>query len=510
MARYGYERLSKDRSLRAINVTIQRNEIDDYALDTGVAIKQHFCDNDKTASEFGTRPRDDYISLIATLMRSTDDEDEIIVTEIPRLTRQSEEGNELLQLSKTKPLRYVSTTDGMRYDLRTPRGRKSFREAVSDAEFESDQSSSRQHKKKNNLASAGAFHGGQRPYGYEGARYEQLVDEHGNTYKGRILNPGRVGTAIIDEEAAVRREATQRIISGEREIDLVRDFNARGITNGSGGKWRIGNLKSWLMRKRDVAFDVFPGKGTRIHKGAEYRAIWDAIISKEDYELMATAFRMRSHGKRSGYIDGRQYLLSGIARSGHSGEALYGRYKIRKDGSHVRRYISVPQNVHGEKNEGPKIARLADPVDLYVVEAVIEAFNTPEVAAMLAPAENGDRIKELVQLRAKQQLHLQQLIEDYGEGILTRDELVTAKRSAQDVLSKTESELAKIQSTKTLGLIPASQNLRDFMETASIAQKRKVILLVVDHVVIKSGHPRGQKWRGYHFNPDDVEIVWRR
>lgn len=510
MARYGYERLSKDRSLRGINVAIQRDEIDEYAHDTGAPVKQHFTDNDKAASEFGTKPRDDYINLIATLMRSTDEEDEIIVTEVPRLTRQSDEAGELIRLSKARPLRYISTTDGMVYDLHTPRGRKAFREAVSDAEFEADQSSTRQHRKKNKQASAGAYHGGQRPYGYEGAKYEELTDAEGNKYKGRLLNPGRVGTAIIENEAIVRREATQRIIAGEREVDLVRDFNVRGITNGSGGKWRMGNVKAWLMRKRDVAFGEFPGPGTRIHKSKEYPAIWPALISKEDYELMAAAFKMRSNGRKSGLVNGRQYLLSGIVRDGINGVPMYGKRRKRKNGTYDRRYISVPQNGYGEKITGRKLARSAEAVDLWVTECVIEAFDTPEVAAMLTPPENRDRIRELVELRSKQQLHLQRLVTDYGVGILSRDELVIAKQAAQQVLNETESELAKLQTAKAIAAIPAGQALHEFMATASIEQKRKVILLVVDHIVIKPGHPRGKMWRGYQFDPNSVEIVWRR
>jgi site-specific DNA recombinase len=510
MARYGYERLSQDRSLRRINVTIQRDEIDDCALDSGTSIKQHFSDNNKSASEYGSKPRDGYIDLVATIMRSVDNEDEIIVTEIPRLCRKSEEALELIRLSKTTPLRYITTTDGMKYDLHTPRGRKGFREAVSDAEFESDQTSTRQHRKKNKLAEAGAFHGGQRPYGYEGAKYEQLVDADGNTYKGRLLNPGRVGTVIVEEEAAVRREATNRIIAGEREVDLVRDFNSRGITNCSGGKWRMGGLKAWLMRKRDVAFDRFPGPGTRIHKGKEYAAIWPAIISKEDYELMATAFKIRSSDRRKrDTIQGRQYLLSGILRSGHSGAPMYGRRRKLSDGTFERRYITVPQNGYGEKIAGPKLARKAEPLDEWVTEAVLEAFDTPEVASTLAPPENKQRIKELIERRAKQQLHLQQLLTDYGTGVLSRDDLVIAKQAAQQVLSETDNELAKIQAARTVSTIPAGETLREFMATASIELRRQVIQLAVDYVVVKPGHPRNAMWREHRFNPDHVEIVWR-
>ena len=518
MAEYGIERLSKDLTLRGINVAIQRDEIDKTAARAGLTIKQHFSDNDRSASPFATKVRQGYDDLKVTLLRSTDSEDSIWMTEPARLTRETKEAIFFIEVSQTHRLRFIKITNGMTFDLHTEWGRTAFREAISRAESESDRSSERQHRKKNWQAEGGAYHGGQRPFGYEGAMYEELRsvtgdllrDDKGRPVKGRLLNPGRVGTVIIEKEAAVRREATQRIIAGEREVDLVRDFNDRGITNGSGGKWRMGNAKAWLMRKRDVAFDEFPGPGTRTHKGKEYPAIWPAIIAKEDYELMATAFKMRASSRRKrDSIEGRQYLLSGILRSGHTGAPMYGRRRKLRNGTLERRYITVPQNGYGEKITGRKMARKAEPLDEWVTESVLEAFDTPEVAAMLAPQENRQRIKELVERRAKQQLHVQQLLTDYGAGILTRDELVIAKQASQLVLNETEDELASIQATRTISAIPTGQTLREFMATASIELRRQVIQLAVDYIIVKPGHPRKTMWRDHRFNPNHVEIVWK-
>lgn len=505
--RVGYQRLSKDRSLRRISVEIQRDEIDDYALDNGEPITKHLVDNNVSASEYGTKPRDGYIELLAMIMRHL--VHEIIVTEVPRLCRQSEEALELIALSKKTPLRYIRTTDDMTYDLHTPRGRKAFREAVSDAEFESDQSSNRQHRRKNKQAEAGAFHGGQRPWCYEGAKYEKLVDKDGKEFNGVLLNPGRVGRVIIEEEAKIRCECTQRIISGLREIDLVRDLNMRGIPAPHGDKWRVGNTKRTLCRKRDVAFDEFPGKGTRVHKGKEYRATWDAIISKEDYELMIAAFKLNSSVHKPNPVKGRMYLLSGIVQD-VSGNPMFGHGRTLKSGQYQRRYISRSQDEHGEKILDTKTYRGADPVDLFVKEMVIARFDTPEVAAALAPREDKQRVRELVELQTKQKLHLQTLVADYGAGVLTRDELVIAKQAAQEALDKTNAELAKIQSTKAVSAIPAGQTVAEFLDTASLELQRKVILLVVDYVEILPSKPQGKKlWRGYKFDPQDIRIVWK-
>jgi site-specific DNA recombinase len=505
--RVGYERLSKDRSLRGINVAIQHAEIDEFAEDSGELIKKHFCDNDTSASEFGTKPRDGYLELLAWVIRGF--VHEIIVTEIPRLTRRSSEAQELINYSKTTPLRYIKTTDDMVYDLHTPRGRKAFRDAVSDAEFESDQSSTRQGRKKNKQAEAGAFHGGQRPYAYEGAKYERLVAPDGKEFNGVLLNPGRVGRVIIKKEAAIRVECTQRIISGEREIDLVRDLNRRGIPAPDGGKWRIANLKRMLCRKRDVAFDEFPGKGTRVHKDNEHKAVWDAIISKEDYELMMAAFKLNSSGRKPNTVKGRLYLLSGIVRD-VSGNPMYGRVRKMPDGTRQRRYISRAQDEFGVKIPGKKAYRSAEPVDLFVKEMVIARFNSPKVAAALAPSEDKQRVHELVTLQTKQKLLLQQLPADYGSGLFdTKEEYAAARDAAAAALATTNEELQKIQSTKAVATIPTGQTIAEFFDTARLEAQRKVILLLVDYVTILPGNPHGKMWRGFQFDTSKIKIVWK-
>jgi site-specific DNA recombinase len=257
MHRVGYERLSKDRSLKGTNVEIQRQEIKEFALGNGKPIWRHYSDNHKSASEFGTKPREKYLELVEDIKKSL--VSEIIVTEIPRLCRQSTEANELIQLSKVTAFRFVKTTDDGVYDLHTPRGRKDFREAVSDAEFETDQGSTRQRRKKNHQAERGKYHGGQRAFGYQGPIRD---------VEGMLLNYGKIGRAFIDEEVAVIRECVKRIIGGEGITNLARELNKRGVATASGAKWRAGNLSMMLTNKRRVQWKDTE-HGTRNHKGVE-------------------------------------------------------------------------------------------------------------------------------------------------------------------------------------------------------------------------------------------------
>ncbi|MEU7525955.1 recombinase family protein [Saccharothrix sp. NPDC042600] len=495
--RVGYERLSKDRSLRGINVEIQREEIDEYALATGEPIGRHFCDNDTSASEFAVKPRKDYLELIALIKQ--DAVTEVIVTEIPRLGRQTEVAQELIRLSKATRLQYISTTDGARYDLHTPRGRKSLRDAISDAEFESDQSSARQHRKKNKQAEQGKYHGGQRAYGYEGAIRD--VDEI-------LLNPGKVGRALVPHEVAIIKECVARIIAGERQTDLVRDLNQRGITTAEGGKWRNGNLRRVLTKKKHVQWGDTE-HGTRSHHGKEYEGRWPYIITAEEHSAMLAALRLKAINTKRGMIKGRQYLLSGIVRCGKCGQAMYGNGRGRENGVYQRRYVCKRHDNHGDVVGCGNVRRGADPVDLLVKQQVIYRFDSPAVAEALAPKADAAEVKELLELHTRQTVHLQSLAADYGIGLLTREELVVAKAAAQQALSNTVRALARFQAHKTAAAVPAGQTLAEVWDQASIEWKRNVILLLVDHIVIMPSHPGGQTWNGWRFDLDKVRIVWR-
>jgi site-specific DNA recombinase len=202
--------------------------------------------------------------------------------------------------------------------------------------------------------------------------------------------------AIIEHEAAIIRECAARIIAGEREIDLVRDLNQRGIPSATGKDWRAGNLKKILLHKRNL--------GIRVHHGIEYPAIWAPILSPEDYELMQVAFKLHTRAQAHGQSKG--YLLTGIVRCGWCGQSMCGSGRKINANNYQRRYGCRRFDTRGNTIGCSRIFRGAEPIDLLVTEAVLYRFDTPEVAASLAPAEDKEKVHALIEQHAKQQLHL--------------------------------------------------------------------------------------------------------
>lgn len=497
--RYGYERLSKDRSLRGINVDIQREEIDECAEDTGDPIRHHYCDNDISASEFSTKPRDEYLLLLDDIRRGV--VSEIIITEVPRLARKTEEAIELITYSKVTALRYIRTTDGMVYDLHTPRGKKSFRDAVSDAEFESDQTSTRQHRKVNKSAERGKPHGGQRRYGYEGA----IFNEH-----GILMNPGRVGIAKIDSEIALLTEAADRIIAGERELDVVRDYNKRGLLTGSGTKWRAGNLMSMLTQKSRIAFGEFPGKGTRVHKGKEYEAIWGAVFSKEQYELLRSAqLRVRTQRNGKGRRPGRSYTYTGLVYCGKCGSLAYGNGRTLASGTYQRRYVCKKTDNYGVQVGCGGTMRSADPLEMLVKEAVLYRFDTPDIANALAPRTDEVELKAVMQKLSSLRVRRQEIVEERALGELSKEDFALARKTLDEAIDTNQEHLNKLHNATAATLLPADGLIREAWERNGHGWRLSVAKLLIKKIIIHpSANVGAKRWNGFIFDPETVEIVW--
>jgi site-specific DNA recombinase len=507
-----YARLSKDSSGESENVTIQLAEGSDFVEDNGGRVARKFKDNDISASKYSKKPRKDYDNLILAIKAGQ--VHIIVVTEMTRLYRRLEELLELIKLAETTPLRGIWTTDGVGYDLSTPEGIHAAIAAVNNAMLESAKISKRTKRKQKARALTGKHHGGVRPYGYEAP----IKDEHGN-----ILNRDRINTALVEHEVAVFRDNVARLIKGERAMWIVRDLNQRGIRATAGGKWTVGNFQRLMTKKRYVTFDATghpkdcpclendEQNGTLVYNGAEHRAAWPAIISPEEHTLMVARFKERAQPWAHGPVIGRSYLLTGLIYCGVCGAPAMGGGRFQSPGKFQRRYGCRPTNDRGETVNCGKVYRGADPVDTLVIEAVLERFDSPEVARALAePDGNPDELDQLVKQLTHLQEHRKNLVLEYGRGEHIKADYTAMLHAADAAIDEMHTNLGKLQSSQTASLLTANQAVRELWEDATLDWQRSVIKLLVEKVVI---HPCGQvkrNWRQWRFDPDFVEIVWHQ
>jgi site-specific DNA recombinase len=502
-----YLRISDDKEGLELGVGRQQEDCLSLSARLNCVVYRIYKDNDISASTRSRKIRPDYQQLLADARSGAIDT--IIAYTSARLTRRPRENEDLIELAEQYGVKiyYVASPS---FDLNTAAGRLVARMLAANDANQAEATAELITRKKLEKAIKGQYLGGARAYGFEGPIKKD----------GILINRGRINVKVIEEEKAVWLDCVQRIIAGEHEMDLVRDLNACGIPSPKGAKWRMGNLKKVLALKRYAEFDATghpidcpcltnpAGNGTLVHHGIEHRAVWPAFISRETHEHLLAAFEQNGQPWAHGLLKGRSYLLSGFTVCGRCETPMYGQCRKLDKERHQRRYRCRGRDGHGMRLGCGKVFRDADALEAFVTAAVFERFDSPDIARILAPKEDEDRAATLGQQLAGQKAHRHQLVAEYGRGEHEKTDYKIMLAAADQAIESTQAELAKLHAGKVAGAIPAQGLLEEVWESSSLDWRRNVIRLVVERIVVKSGHPGGHFWNGHRFNPDDVVIEW--
>ena len=144
-------------------------------------------------------------------------------------------------------------------------------------------------RKHRELAEAGKFHGGIRPFGYE-----------------------KDGVTVREHEAATIREAAERVLAGQSLHSIALDWNRRGVKTVRDRKWAGTTVKQTLVAPRLC--------GQRSHHGELRPAEWPAILPRDTWESVRAVLTApgRTWPTRS-----RSHPLRGILACGECGRQLY-------------------------------------------------------------------------------------------------------------------------------------------------------------------------------------------
>ena len=297
-----------------------------------------------------------------------------IIFDLERLTRIPKDGERIIDLAARGLLILDSESE---YDLRTPNGKKAFRDAINAAAYYSDRLSTRVSRGKKLKAMEGKPNGSQRPFGFE----DDLV-------------------TIREDEAEIIRELTRRFLAGESQDVVVADLNARGVCTGSGKLWTQGNLRRILMRERNCGRIIYTDSATGV-TSIVGRLPGEPIVTEEDFDRVLAVYAARRRGRPNSPV----YLCSGIAVCGmpDCGKPLHGRpvknMKPYDDGSVRRQYWCGPYSaggcakVYADQRDLDKAAEaltleiLADPRHADAIEATARELDSEASRLDLAIAE---------------------------------------------------------------------------------------------------------------------------
>ncbi len=212
----------------------------------------------------------------------------VVVFDMARFSRRPIEGERLILAAEQGLV--VLDSEG-EYDLTTANGRKTFRDQLNAAAYESDRLSTRVKRGKRVKATRGEPNHSRRPFGFE-----------------------QDGVTVRESESVVLREMVARVLAGESVDHIARDLNQRGVTTSTGGMWSRESLKQLLLRERNA--------GQVVHNGVLVGHLpGEPILDCETWERLTTLFTSRRRGRPNSDV----YLCSGIVCCGRCGHRLTGR-----------------------------------------------------------------------------------------------------------------------------------------------------------------------------------------
>jgi site-specific DNA recombinase len=470
-----YCRISADRRGTELGVQRQEEACRQLAERNGLNIYTVIVDNDISAYSGKRRPG--YEQLLE-LMRS-DQVHGVIALHSDRLHRSPTELEDFISICDSHRIDVKTVQAGV-IDLSTASGRMGARIYGAVARHEVEHTIERQKAAKLQAAKAGLPSGGNRAYGYE-----------------------QNGMVIIDKEADIIREATERFISGDSWRSIALDFNARGIPTAKGNMWNALNVHNVCNRKRNISI--------RTHNTDEYPAQWPSLVDLETWEDLQVAIK-RGQAIYGNRTYARKHLLTGFIFCALCGNSLTIINAQARDGSYQPAYNCRKKDHRGLEVGCGKVKRKQAPVEDLVIDCLIYRLDSPELGSMVGNSKSASpRLKQLLRDQEIQQQRLTEILNLYSTGVMELVEYTTAKTIAKSRLAAISKQVDAMTSTAILANVPLGQTLRQTWDKADLEWKRQLLDVVIEKIFV---HPRQlgdgkAKYKQWIFNPDRVEIRWK-
>jgi DNA invertase Pin-like site-specific DNA recombinase len=454
-----YARISEDRDETQAGVGRQVEDCERLAGIRGWDVVERYVDNDLSAYRGSKRP--EYRRMLEDIRARR--LDAVIVYHQDRLHRQPSELEQFFDVCDGAGLTQLASVSGD-IDLATHDGRLKARILGAVARNQSDAASRRLQRKALQVAKEGGVAGGgTRPFGFEA----DFV-------------------TVRESEARVVRELAERLIAGETLRSLCQDLYERGIATSTGRPWSSTPLRRMLRSARI--------SGQREHRGEIVAgAQWPAIIAPEQTQRIRA---LLDDPVRRAARPARTYLLRGLLRCAVCGAPLVAR--PRGDGE--RRYI-CPRGP-GLPGQGCVYA-LAEPLEEFVVEAVLWQLDSPELAEAIRG--NGRPVTDWESQIDGAHAKLEELAGAYAGGAISMREWLVAREPIQQQLDVARRCSAQNGQVMVLAeYLGRSGMLRKRWTGLGFDRQRAVLTAVLSDVLVRPGR------RGFNrFDPRRFELVWR-
>ncbi|WP_369044716.1 recombinase family protein [Sinomonas sp. P10A9] len=458
-----YLRISQDRAGLQAGVERQREACLRRCEERGWAVLAVEQDNDVSAA--GKRKRPGFEAMLAAVKGGR--VRYVVAWSLDRLQRNRRDELRLYEAAKDYGVT-LALVNGPELDFTTATGRLVADQLGSLARYEIELKSDRQVAAQAQAARKGLRSGGRRPFGYE-----------------------QDGVTVREAEAELIRGGYRSLLAGESLGSIARDWNEAGLHSGQTryaeghkgepSEWRRDSVRVVLLNPRNV--------GLRAYRGEVVAdAAWPPIVDSATFEAVKAVL---TNPARTHRVTSAQRLLSGVAVCGLCGATVHAGGTTRPG---VANYRCSGSTGH--------FARMAEPVDAYVVEHVIGRLSMPDARELTVRDSHPD----LATLRSEQhgiRERLEQLVTAFTDGVLTAEQLRVGTERLRARDAEIDAQLADAGRVDVLGELVNAEDVRAVWDGLSGARQRRVVDILMKVTI----YPPGRGTRT--FRPESVGIEWK-
>lgn len=293
---------------------------------------------------------------------------------------------------------------------------------------------------------------------------------------------------IIPEEAALIREAADRVLKGEGLHGICRDWESSGIKGSAGSPIGRQTLKRILLNPATAGLSDY--KGQIVGKGQ-----WEALLDEKTWKKVSKALGKRSEG--AGYATEKYLLGPHILFCWNCGGGIIG--TTMGDTGQAPRY-----RCQGCQKASCKVERLDEGVwkaiTLALDENRLNALRERERGIERAGLEEAiaDEIESLT-------ARIEELSNDYyQEQAIPREIFLDQSKALNAQLEKQKKRLSESQADDALIELADGETLLDAADKP-LPWRKKIVELAIDRIILHKSNAVGRA----PFSMDRVEIVWR-
>jgi DNA invertase Pin-like site-specific DNA recombinase len=445
-----YLRLSLDR--HGDELGVERQEADCRALCAAKdwAVREVLTDNDLSATTGKHRPGFEQLLVSSP--------EAVVVWHLDRLIRLTKDLERVIALGVN-----VHAVTAGHVDLSTPAGRAVARTITAWSTYEGEQRTLRQKAAHLQRAELGKPWWSWRPFGFE-----------------------RDG-AHRDDEAAFVRSAYGDLLAGSSLYAIARRWNEAGYQTARGNDWRQTSVRTLLLAPRNCG--LIERNKELVGKGG-----WEGLV---DEDIWRAAVRLLRDPARSSHHTGaRQSLLSGLLVCEVCGAPCH-----QAPGGGGRSFRSYRCRGGAGGGVGHVTQRM-EWVDRVVTEQFLTRLErSGSEAVMATDATVVDEARaNVLALRER----LAALVEDYAEGLVTRQQLTSGSVRLRERLAGAEATLTRVSPSAALSGLLAAPDVRSAWAELDTDRRRAVLELSIEKVVLRQ---RGRGVRAQRV--EDMEMIWR-